>query len=401
MRVLFFNEGNLGTHVLGHAQLDTALRSGLTGIADVSYRFADLEPMGRWTNASVNRTIEPLRRLNLDLQTLRWHVVQSLRARHALTGELRRWPPDVIHVYSHAIGFATSAIARRVPIVLATDTTVRDWWAMPAWRPTQRYAEHTILASRALERRALEGAALVLGRTAWTCAALRREAPRARVLEHHPGIDLERHRPVPRRPRERPRVLFVGGRFVEKGGPDLIAALGDKLGAEVELDVVTPADVPPRPGLRVHRLRPGEDALLDLQQQADIMCLPTHGDTNPWSILEAMACGTPVVSSDVGGIPDMLGGGEAGTIVAHDDPRGLSGALRRLLEDPAERERLGAAARARCERRYDSRKQAVELVGHLRAVTQAAAGPGRWVHDGAPHAPLDDPDPTSGDRDTG
>jgi alpha-maltose-1-phosphate synthase len=374
MRVLFFNEGNLGTHVLGHAQLDEALRSGLSGMPDFAFHFAELSAMGRLADIAVNHSVEPLRRYNLDLHTLRWHAVQSLRARRALKVELNAWPADVLHVYSHAVAFAIGGTMRKLPVVLSTDTTVHDWWGMPAWRPAQRYAPLTIAGSRRLERRALASAALVLGRTAWTCAALEREAPSARVVEHHPGIDLDRYRPVPRRERERPRVLFVGGRFVEKGGLDLLAALEGRLGRDVELDIVTPGELPAIEGVRVHRMMPGDPALLDLQQQADVMCLPTLGDTNPWSILEAMACGTPVVSTRIGGIPDMLEDGRAGVLVDHSDRRALGEALDGLLADDARRTELGGRARARCERHYDARHQAARLVEHLRSVFPASAG---------------------------
>jgi glycosyltransferase involved in cell wall biosynthesis len=185
------------------------------------------------------------------------------------------------------------------------------------------------------------------------------------VVEHHPGIDLERYRPAERRPRSRPRVLFVGGRFREKGGEDLLAALGGQLGESVELDLVTPAEVAERPGVRVHRLGPSDPRLLDLQQQADVFCLPSYGDAAPWAVLEAMACGTPVLASRVGGIPDMLGQGEAGVLVACGRREELARALRALLEDAPLRAALATAARARCERDYDARAQFSKLIGML------------------------------------
>ena len=372
MRVLFFNEGNLGAHVLGHAQLDGALHSGLQDTPDIEARFASLAPMSRRAEMTASHPLKPFAKLGLDFQTLRWHMVQSIRARTALNGQLADWPADVAHVYSHAIAFAMGTTMRRVPTVLATDTTVRDWWAMPAWRPTRRYAQVTIAPSRLLERRALQQAALVLARTAWTRRGIEREVPKARVLEYHPGIDLNRYRPAQRRERARPNVLFVGGRFAEKGGEDLLAALGDETGGELDLDIVTLADVPERPGIRVHRLMPSDPRLLDLQQQADVMCLPTHGDTNPWAVLESMACGTPVVSSEVGGIPDMLEAGRAGVIVRHGDRRALGDALRSLLQNPERRTELAGYARERCERYYDSQRQFQILTEHLRSVAAGA-----------------------------
>jgi glycosyltransferase involved in cell wall biosynthesis len=375
VRVLFFNEGNLGTHVLGHGQLDRALRAGLAGSAGVEARFAALAPMGRLADALATRPIEPLARANLDFRVLRWHVVQSLRARRALWRQLRSWPADIVHLYTPAVALAMARAMRSVPVVLSMDTSVYEWWAMPAWRPSQRYAELTIAPSRALERRALSHAALVLARTAWVRETVEREAPATRVLEHHPGIDLDRYRPAPHRERQRPRVLFVGGRFREKGGEDLIAAIGEGLGRDVDLDLVTPAPVQERAGVRVHRLMPSDPRLLDLQQQADIMCLPTHADTNPWSILEAMACGTPVVSTRVGGIPDLLDDGRAGVLVEHGDQRALGAALRALLSDSDRRAQLAARARARCEQHYDAQRQFQRLLWHLRETLSPARHP--------------------------
>lgn len=370
MRVLFFNEGNLGTHILGQGQLEQALRTGLAGRADVQARFAGLTPMGRYANALAVRPVEPLARASLDFRTLRWHVVQSLRARSALGGELARWPADVAHVHSQAVALAMAGSVRGVPLALSVDATIRDWSQMPAWRVRARHAPALIAPSMALERRVLRAAGLVVAWTAWTKQGVERDAPGARVVELHPGIDLQRYRPAARQERALPRVLFVGGRFVEKGGEDLLEALGDDLGRTVELDVVTPAEVPARPGVRVHRLGPSDPRLLELQQQADVFCLPSHGDAAPWAVLEAMACGTPVLASRVGGIPAMLDGGHVGMLVEHGQRRELRQALGALLGDPARRESLAAGARERCLDRYDAVRQTALLIERLRELRE-------------------------------
>jgi glycosyltransferase involved in cell wall biosynthesis len=353
MRVLFFNEGNLGTHIMGQGQLEAALRAGLSEHPDVEAHFAGLTPMGRWADMLATRPVPPLARANLDFRTLRWHVVQSLRARATLNRALHARPADAVHVHSQSVALAMDGTMRKLPLALSVDTTVGDWSAMPAWRASQSYASALVAPSRALERRALRRAAVVLAWTAWARTAVERDAPGARVVEHHPGIDLSRYEPAARRERPLPRVLFVGGRFVEKGGEDLLRALDGQLGHTVELDLVTPVTVPAHP------------KLLDLQQQADVFCLPSYGDAAPWAVLEAMACGTPVLSTHVGGIPDMLDGGRAGVLIPYGDPRALGEALHALLEDPPRRASLAAAASARCRELYDAPRQFARLLSHL------------------------------------
>jgi alpha-maltose-1-phosphate synthase len=365
VRVLFFNEGNLGTHIMGQGQLEAALRIGLAEHPETDARFAGLSPMGRWANMLAVRPVEPLARVHLDLRMLRWHLVQSLRARAALRRELDAFSPDVVHFHSHAVALTLTDVMRRIPLALSLDATIGDWSQMPAWRLHERYAPLLTAPSRALERRALNRAAVIFAWTGWARRSVEREAPGARVVEHHPGIDLARYRPAVRRERSLPRVLFVGGRFKEKGGEDLLQALGDQLGHTVELDLVTPAEVQPRPGVRVHRLGPSDPRLLELQQQADLYCLPSYGDAAPWAVLEAMACGTPVLASRVGGIPDMLDEGRAGTLVDHGDPRALREALDALLADPTRRASLAGAAGRRCGERYDARAQFAGLLKHL------------------------------------
>jgi glycosyltransferase involved in cell wall biosynthesis len=69
-------------------------------------------------------------------------------------------------------------------------------------------------------------------------------------------------------------------------------------------------------------------------------------------VLEAMAAGLPLISTPIGAIPDAVRDGEEGIIVPPRDAAALAAALKRLLEDPALRQRMGERGRRRVEEVY-------------------------------------------------
>ena len=78
-------------------------------------------------------------------------------------------------------------------------------------------------------------------------------------------------------------------------------------------------------------------------------------------VLEAAASGVPVVASRIGGIPEGVIDGETGFLVPARDAEALCARMGELLDEPALRHRLGAAARALVEQRFDLRRQGCAL----------------------------------------
>ncbi|MCT7357356.1 glycosyltransferase, partial [Streptomyces sp. 15-116A] len=88
-----------------------------------------------------------------------------------------------------------------------------------------------------------------------------------------------------------------------------------------------------------------------------VLCTPVY---EPFGIvpLEAMACGVPVVASDVGGHRDSVADGVTGRLVTPEDPEAVAAAVRELLDRPELRARYGAAGRDRVLAHYTWRRVA-------------------------------------------
>jgi glycosyltransferase involved in cell wall biosynthesis len=79
----------------------------------------------------------------------------------------------------------------------------------------------------------------------------------------------------------------------------------------------------------------------------DVSALSSVSEGTPLFIFESMAQGRPVVSTRVGGVPEVIEDGRSGVLVPPEDPRALAGALEALLRDPARREAIAAGGRER------------------------------------------------------
>lgn len=353
--VLFVNQGVIGGGaMMGHLAAEHALRLGAATRPDIDAQFVRLPEWGLAMRAVAHRA-PFISRWNLDGQVSRWHAAEALRARRVVRGQLRHKRPAALHIDSHSAAFALTGLMTEIPTFPAVD--------VPVW-------EHeTVLGRRqfglgpslSMERRVFRRAECVVAYHRWSAEAVLRACPEATVRVLHPGLDLKKFYPVRRDHREQRQILFVGGEFEAKGGDDLLAALEPYLGREVVVDAVTSATVPSRPGLRIHRLGVGDPRLVELYQQADLMCLPSHRDVGPWAILEALACGTPVVGSTVGAIPELLQDSAAGLCVAPRDRRQLRATIENVLFDEPRLQALAGNARRMLEADFDARRQAGKL----------------------------------------
>jgi glycosyltransferase involved in cell wall biosynthesis len=195
----------------------------------------------------------------------------------------------------------------------------------------------------------------------------------ARVQRIYNGLDLDEF--AYRSPRDRPPVIVGIGRLVEKKGfDDLIDACGLLAGRGRSFLCQIFGSGPLKNDLKgqVERLGlRGRVEFMGPQPQGEIIkaihnaaalavpCVIGHdGDRDglPNVIQEALALGTPVVSTDVTGIPEVVRDGETGLQVPQHDPPALANALERLLTDADLRVRLATAARRMMEAEFDIRR---------------------------------------------
>ncbi len=115
----------------------------------------------------------------------------------------------------------------------------------------------------------------------------------------------------------------------------------------------------------------GAPDLRRVYQQSALCLLTSDHEGTPNVLLEAMACGLPVVATRVGGVPEIVRDGWTGFLSAPEDVPGLISAVLRLARRPDLRRQMGARARAHVEERHGLR----QLEPHLGRLYQAALGP--------------------------
>ncbi len=100
----------------------------------------------------------------------------------------------------------------------------------------------------------------------------------------------------------------------------------------------------------------------DVLSQAAVITLPSFREGLPKILLEAAACGRPIVATDVPGCRDVVQHGENGLLVPPHEPAALAGALSALLRDPSRRAAMGAVGRARAEQEFAEAKVIAETL---------------------------------------
>jgi glycogen synthase len=314
---------------------------------------------------------------------------------------------DIVHChtwYTH-FGGILAKLFYGIPLVL----TVHSLEPLRPWKREQIGRGYDL--SCWVEKTAIEMADAVIAVSRSTQEDVLRmfdvDAERVPVIPN--GIDTEQYRPIERPDLvagygidvNRPYVLFLGRMTRQKGLLYLLEA-ADMI--DQDMQIVLCAGESDTPELQaelegmveaLRERRRGVVWIPGMIDRADTIVLYTHATVfccpsiyEPFGIinLEAMACGTPVVGSAVGGIPEVVVDGETGFLVdaglssapPHDptDPagfsRGLANAINRFAADPALGRRMGEAGRRRVVENFSWRSIAKQTLALYNTLVQPA-----------------------------
>ncbi|MEA3245610.1 MAG: glycosyltransferase [Gemmatimonadota bacterium] len=285
-----------------------------------------------------------------------------LGGRRAIRRAVREFQPDVVHAHWWFPGGLSAALAgMKVPLVVTLHGSDVRLTAGSALAP-------------ALMRFVLGRSAAVTAVSSWLCAEANRLA-RAEVHTVAPmPVDDSPAAAAAARGRS---VLFVGRLNAQKGVRDLIDA-ARLLPGDVAIDIVgegndraalearaSEAGLARR--VRWHgRLAPRE--VRRLYPAAGVVAIPSRDEGLGLVAVEAQLAAAPVVAYRSGGLTDLVEDGVSGLLAEPGNVPALAGAIRRVLDDPALANRIGAGGRGRALARFSPRAAAAAYEGVYRGV---------------------------------
>jgi glycosyltransferase involved in cell wall biosynthesis len=312
-----------------------------------------------------------------SLRRRRWGAVKRFLQAGYIAPDLRA--DGITHVHAH---FASSATS----VAWYLDALMDLGYSFTA------HAKDIYIdgISRDVLRRKLDRARFAATVSDFNRVHLASIAPGADIVRVYNGIDLTRFVPNGTHPDPVPLVLGVG-RLVEKKGFDVLvracALLRDD-GVRFRCAIVGTGEreASLRALIAEHDLgglvdMPGpmpRETLVSLYPRASVVVAPcvigTDGNRDglPTVLIEAMALGVPVISTDVTGIPELVRHGTSGRIVPPNDPAALAGAIRAALDERPRSLEMAREGRRLVEAEFDLRRNVAGLRARLEEASRNA-----------------------------
>jgi glycosyltransferase involved in cell wall biosynthesis len=289
----------------------------------------------------------------LDLIPLAPKTEMDLSAAWRLSRIIKQLRPDIVHAHDpHGVAMAALALSMstqlaKPPLVAARRVDFHlKGNSLSRWK--YRQVDCFICASEAIRTLLVSDG-----------------VPDARTVTVHEGIDIGRADSAPLAnlheelwlPHQAPIVGNVAALVPHKGQRHLIESVVLILPQVPDARFVIAGEGELRPALErqikehyleKHVILAGfRPDVLSVHKAFDIFAMSSVTEGLGTSLLDAMACGKPIVATTAGGIPEVVADGETGFLVPPRDHEAMAGAIVRLLKDEGLRKQMGEAGRAR------------------------------------------------------
>jgi glycosyltransferase involved in cell wall biosynthesis len=317
-----------------------------------------------------------VRHVAIPSLTRRWDPWADVAAARQLYEVLRGLDLHVLHTHNPKTGVLGRLLGRaaRVPIVV---NTCHGLWMSETDRLLKR------AAVRAVEVFAGQFSHAELYQNEEDRRALRLFVPFSKAQVVGNGIDLSRFRCDPDGRQQVRKELGIGdeeilvggvGRRVAEKGVVEFAVTARALGDEARFVWIGPED-PDKPDA-VHRVEDGvqflgfRNDMPAVYSALDVFVLPSHREGFSRSAMEAAACGCALVATDIRGCREIGEHNKHLLLVPPREPAVLTAAVTQLLRDPALRQRLASAAKARARNSFDQSAVAAASLATYRSVAR-------------------------------
>jgi glycosyltransferase involved in cell wall biosynthesis len=308
---------------------------------------------------------------------LPFSVRLSLRARRQIKHQLQYSSLDVLYMHTQALAILNLDIMARVPTIISLDATPQNFDKIANAYDAKTASGWMGRVKTRRFRRMFGLAKRIIAWSEWVSESLvRHYAVDPKKIELIPsGIDLSRwtSKSAYSAAATPLRLLFVGGDFERKGGRLLLDVFRRNLAGRCELDIVTrDCSVAAEAGVRIHHgMMSNSPELKKLYDRADVFVLPSLGDATPFAVLEAMACGLPVIATAVGALGEAVCDRVTGYLISPGNNDALAAKILALAEDRKLLAALGQEGRRHAERQFDAAVNYCRLIACLKLVAQA------------------------------
>jgi glycosyltransferase involved in cell wall biosynthesis len=312
-----------------------------------------------------------------------WTLRGSLRAWSRIRQQLGRGNLDALFLHTQTISIFAGGYMDKIPTLLSLDATPVNLDQLASSYGHSVGGGRIERLKRAAHMRVMKKARAYTTWSQWAKDSLVLDygVDARQVTVVHPGTTLSNfpeRRNGPSRADAPLRILFVGGDFARKGGDLLLDVWRNHLGGSCELDIVTAAELPEEPGVRVHHnVKPHSEQLLRLYGECDVFVLPTRGDCLAVVLGEAMAASMPIITTSVGAHAEAVEEGESGFVIDVDDGDALRDRIQQLASDRERVQRMGRRSRAIGEARFDMQKGAAAIGDILARIATGGTAPAR------------------------